>query len=344
MESPESAPVPAMQPVVPPVVVNMPRPRGWVRNIGRLILALSIVLNIVLIAKLAGEPPSPEFSEKWYSGPRDSAEKIALIRLDAVIDMEVAEAISRQIKMAVEDENVKAIVLEIDTPGGGITASDLLYHVVAEADKKKPVIAMMESVAASGGYYVAVGCRRIFAQQTTVTGSIGVLAVLPNIQKLLSEKLGIEVKVLTAGEGKDTGSMFREMTIAEEKEIQDLINGAYDRFTSVVTGERANLTKEKLTELGAHVFVGPDAVEKGLVDEIGYRQAALDYAKSVGGFAGEPKVVRYGPFYKFGMMFVMGQGGQPKIDVQVGPDLSIFRHGPLLYLWQPGFPAVAARE
>ena len=322
-------------PPVPQVIVNTVAPAKWSRRIGRFVLVLSILLNVALLAELATMPPMPEFVEQLHSGPFDAADKIALVRLEGLIEPYAVEGVGRQLRAALQDDAVKAIVLQIDSPGGGITASDTLYQAVREANAVKPVIAAMSDLAASGGYYVALGCRKIFAQRTTITGSIGVIAMFANVQKLLGEKLGVEMEVLKSGPMKDAGSPFKEMTDAERQYLQGLVVDAFDRFKEVVLAGR-NITPAELAGIAdGRVFVGPEAKKLGLVDEIDDLADAIAEALSIAGITDEPKVVRYKRYFSLAG-FLLSKASSPKVEVQVGPsDLTAFRSGRVMYLWAP---------
>jgi protease IV len=328
--------VPPCPPPPPQVVVNMAQPPKWTRWVGRALLSLSIMLNVVLLIAVGGLADSPSFVELRYAGPADAKSKIALIHLNGTIEPEVVKRVRRRLRLAVEDKAIKAIVLRIDSPGGHITSSDTLYHLVAEADKTKPVVASMADMAASGAYYVAAACRHIVAQRTTVTGSIGVIMTLPNVRKLLGEKLGVEMSVLTSGKMKDAGSPFREMTQAEREYFQRLVDEMFARFKQVVRTGR-NLPAAEVDKVAdGSIFTGPKALELKLVDQVGYLGEAIDKARQLAGVTGPSQVVQYQRSFSLSSL-MMGQAGPSKVEVQIGPrELDALRGARLMYLWAPG--------
>jgi protease-4 len=181
------------------------------------------------------------------------------------------------------DARVKAVVLRINSPGGAVTASDIMYQEVLAFRREtgKPVVACMMDVAASGGYYVAVGCDRVYAHPTTVTGSIGVIMSLYNAAGLFS-KVGLTSEPIKSGPNKDIGNPGRPMTAEEKAILQGMVNSFYDRFVQVVVQGRG-LPEDRVRAIAdGRVYVGLEAKKLGLVDEIGYLddalQAAMDLA------------------------------------------------------------------
>lgn len=240
-------------------------------------------------------PRFAEYSEKTVSGEGEA--KVAIVDLRGVLTDDAEESIfgSReskivsfveQLKLAEKDEAVKAVVIRIDSPGGGVTTSDILYHELKSfrERKKVPVVAAFMGVAASGGYYVAAGCDRIVAHPTTVTGSIGVIALHVSLAGLL-EKIGVKVTALKAGERKDTGSPFRELGEEDRKVLQGLIDQAHARFVSVVAdGRKGRLSPEQVKTLAdGRIFSAAQALEAKLVDRVGYLADAVEEARALAG-------------------------------------------------------------
>ena len=202
--------------------------------------------------------------------------------------------IKEELTRASRDESVKALVLRINTPGGTVTASDIIHHELKlfKASRKIPVIASIMDVGASGGYYIASAADRILAHPSTVTGSIGVIMLTVNAHGLL-EKVGVEATAITSGPRKDMGSPFRVMTPEERGIFQALIDSFYQRFLSVVQDGRPNLQMEQIKKLAdGRIYTGDQAKAAGLVDEIGYLEEAIDAAKKKAGLT-EAKVVTY---------------------------------------------------
>lgn len=235
--------------------------------------------------------------EGFFAGGGD---RIAVIPVEGVIDDEMAKTVNRHLKQYGDDARVKAILLRINSPGGGVSASQEIHREVVRVkeEKKKKIIVSMGTVAASGGYYIAAPADRIFANEGTITGSIGVIAEWLNY-KDLAEWAKLKPVVFKSGEYKDTGSPTRELTDKDKKFFQDLIMELYGQFVGAVTagrkgrGEKENpLDEEKVKALAdGRVFSGTSAVKNGLVDEIGnYEDAVRETAKLVG-IKGEPQII-----------------------------------------------------
>jgi protease-4 len=204
-----------------------------------------------------------------------------------------AETIVRSLRAAEKDSAVKAIVLRIESPGGSVVASREIYDAVLAARAKgKPVIASMGEIAASGGYYVATGADKIYAESGTLTGSIGVISVLPNIEEF-ADKIGVKMIVVKSGAHKDETFGFRDLTPEERFIWQQLIDEAYEDFVSIVAkGRRLNLAQVK-TLADGRVYTGKQAKANGLVDEIGDLDAAIAAAAQSGKISGTPRTIKY---------------------------------------------------
>lgn len=220
-------------------------------------------------------------------GPIMAGESVALGAAAAGSDT-IIELIER----ANENSNIEAIVLRVNSPGGDVVASDEIHHAVTLVDK--PVVVSMGSMAASGGYYISAPADYIYATPYTLTGSIGVISQFFNAEELLDE-LGVEVTVITAGEVKDFGSFTRDMTEEEREYWQSLISTSHEGFIERVAAGR-DLTVEEVREVAdGRIILGVDAVELGLVDEVGYMEDAIARAGELGGISGEPNVVELEP-------------------------------------------------
>ena len=214
-----------------------------------------------------------------------SKNKIAVIYLDGDIvsgagdDKTVgSETFAESISKARKDSSVKAIVLRVNSPGGSALASDVIWREIVLAKKSKPIIASFGSVAASGGYYLAAPADVIVAEPNTVTGSIGVFAVLFNAQKLLNDKLGIKFQTVKSGLYSDIGSPDRSMTADELTILQRGVDRVYNDFVSKVASGR-KMSKEKVDSIAqGRVWTGSDAIKIGLVDELGGLDKALEIA------------------------------------------------------------------
>jgi protease-4 len=199
-----------------------------------------------------------------------------------------------QIRLAEKDPHVRAIVLKVESPGGSITASDILYHEITELKKRtkiKVIVAMM-GVVASGGYYISLPADSILAHPTTVTGSIGVIFMGPKVKGLM-DKIGVDMEVTKSGVNKDMGSPFRDSTEYEKIILEEMIDALAERFSKLVLTHR-ELKKNRLDEVfSARVFLAKDALQIGLVDKIGYLDDALLEAQKLAGLPKDSKVVVY---------------------------------------------------
>ncbi len=204
-----------------------------------------------------------------------------------------AEQWARRIRAMAETKGVKAIVLDINSPGGSVGAVQELHSQILRVRKEKkiPIVALFEDVAASGGYYIAAACDKIVAHPGTLTGSIGVIFSVSNLEGLFS-KIGYKAEPIKSGKHKDIGSPARAMTPEERALLQALIDDAYGQFVSAIVTGRA-MPEEKVRPLAdGRIFSGNQALAAGLVDELGDSQNALELAGRLGGIKGKPKVRR----------------------------------------------------
>lgn len=205
----------------------------------------------------------------------------------------VQEFIS-QLRKAEKDRQIRAVILKIDSPGGSVTASDLLYHEIAEFKKRtgKKVVAALMNIAASGGYYIALPADAIVAHPTTLTGSVGVIFLQPKVTGLM-EKIGVGVVVSKSGKNKDMGSPYRPTTAEEKKLMQALTDRLGQRFLTLVQQNR-KLDKKTLAEIAtARVYLAEEALQLKLVDQIGYLGDAIGTAKDLAELPPDAKVVVY---------------------------------------------------
>ena len=215
-------------------------------------------------------------------------DKVGVIEVFGVI------ADSRQIIEQLHDfrdnDSVKALVLRIDSPGGGVGPSQEIFDEVKAVDVIKPIVVSMGSVAASGGYYIASPAREIIANPGTIIGSIGVIMQFTNFQELL-DKVGLNSVVVKSGEYKDIGSPTRDMTAAEREILQNLIDDVHSQFVASVADGRSMDEAVVRSIADGRVFSGRRAMEMGLVDRMGNLEVAIQRAAELGGIDGEPKVV-----------------------------------------------------
>ncbi len=229
-----------------------------------------------------------------------SANKVAVIIAEGEIvsgkgenDNVGSEKFARLIKRARENDKVKAVVVRINSPGGGLVASDVMWRELMMTKEKKPVIASMSSVAASGGYYMAMPCDTIVAQPTTITGSIGIFGMIFNMGGFLENKLGITSDVVKTGEFSDIYTVSRPLNAYEKSIIQGRVEEGYETFTSKAAQGR-NMDLEQLKEVASgRVWTGQQAKEIGLVDVLGSYQDAIDIAAEKAGIQDDYMVVQY---------------------------------------------------
>jgi protease-4 len=222
---------------------------------------------------------------------RFGGSKVALITLEGVI-LDSKEVID-QLEKHRMNPSVKAIVLRINSPGGGVSPSQEIYEEVIRTRQvnQKPVVASMGSLAASGGYYVASAADVIVANPGTITGSIGVLIQVPNISGLL-QKIGVKSVVVKSGQHKDLASITREMTDVERHILQGLMDDVHSQFIDVVAKAR-KLDRKRVEALAdGRIFTGREAKSLGLVDQLGNLQDAIDRAAALAGLPGKPKVIQ----------------------------------------------------
>lgn len=251
------------------------------------VLAAVFLLFVVAIGYLAISRTRSDFA---FGGIGD---KVAIVDVKGVI--EGSDDIVRQIRKYKEDNTVKALVLRIDSPGGGVAASQEIYQQVKEfREKDKFVVASMGSVAASGGYYVACAADSIFANPGTLTGSIGVILSFPIFQNLMN-KVGIDMAVIKSGKLKDVGNFARPMTPEDEKMLQSVIDDTYAQFVAVVS-EGRKLDSSYVRQLAdGSIFTGQQAVGNGLIDRLGTLDDAIAVAGEVSDLGRKPNIIKERP-------------------------------------------------
>jgi protease-4 len=215
-------------------------------------------------------------------------EKVGIIPIEGIIAD--SEELVDQINAFADDRGIRAVVLRIDSPGGGVVPSQEIYQAVRELKKKKKVVASMGSVAASGGYLIAVAADRIVANPGTITGSISTVMHYANVEELL-KKVGVRSSVIKSGKFKDIGSPSREMTAEERLLIQAIVDDIYDQFVRTIA-ENRKLPLQRIFELAdGRIFSGRQAKNLGLVDDLGGLQDAVLLAGKLSGLEGIPETV-----------------------------------------------------
>jgi len=227
-----------------------------------------------------------------YSGGKSTrfafGDRIAIVEVKGVITQ--SSGIIEELQQYLEDDGVKAIILRIDSPGGGVGPAQEIHREILKIKLKKKVVTSMGSVAASGGYYIACASDLIVANPGTITGSIGVIMQFSNLEELL-KKIGIKGVVIKSGEHKDIGSPFREMTPEEKKIMQEVLDNVHQQFIQAVA-EGRKLDRSKVVQIAdGRILTGEQAKNLGLVDKMGNLQDTIDITAKLVGIAGKPNVL-----------------------------------------------------
>ena len=237
------------------------------------------------------------------------------------------------------DAQVKALVLRINSPGGTVTGSDLLYDEISrfKHERKVPVVAQLMGTAASGGYYVALAADEIHAERTTVTGSIGVIFSGFNVAGLM-EKLGVENQTITSGEFKDAGSALRRMRPEERAQLQSVIDDLYARFVEVVQAGRKRLSADQVRALAdGRIFSATQAKQAGLVDEIGSLDASVRRARELAGLSAASVITYHRPREYTNNYYTRAPRQRRDAMLDLWPGELPLQGPAFLYLWAPGF-------
>ena len=309
------------QPAVQALAPYYPKPRSSLASrillaIGVAVFLASLMMNFFLIVLLSAQTKPGRLATSTIRDGK-SSQTIAVYNIEGVIDAETVQRFSMFFHQVSNDGNIKAVVLRVNSPGGGLTTSDEIYEMVRQlrAKSDKVVVISMSAVAASGGYYISAPANEIFAEPTTITGSIGVIATWPVIEETL-DKIGVDMVVMKSAHArgwKDAGSMFRLPNQRERAYIQNILDTMQVRFEDVVKkgrktklktktntfqitvgqGEQARQVAYTETEpLNGKIYMADEALQCGLIDNIGYESAAIDRAAELADLS-DPNVVRY---------------------------------------------------
>lgn len=295
---------------------------------------------------------SKEMEEKvLYSESLLPDGKIAIIAVDGVMlngkqpglltpgDNPVIELLE-QLDDARRDPGVKGVVLRINSPGGSVTAAELMHTELVRFKKSgKPVVAVMLDVAASGGYYIACGADEIIAHHSTITGSIGVVMQLFEVTGTM-QKIGVTPQTIKSGAQKAAGSPFERLTPEQREVFQNVIDELYDQFVGVVDAGRKNLTREQVVTLAdGRIYTSSQALEAGLIDRIGTVNDAIESVKKRAGVK-KAKVIRYErPYTETPNYYARTQPADPRTQVNlINFDIAGLNRAaspPFMYLWLP---------
>lgn len=297
-----------------------------------------------------GSKPEP-LIETVVQGEGD--DKIVLIEVSGVISAEPQESalglrrrdsqvsrVAQVLEQAGDDEDVRALVLRINSPGGTVGASDIIYHQVRafSARKKIPVVAQFLDMGTSGAYYVALAADEIVAQPTSVTGSIGVILFGLNLEGLLG-KIGVQDQTLKAGANKDLGSPLRPLRPEERQILQGVLDSMHTRFIDLVRERRPGLAGNDVARAtDGRIFTADQALQLGLVDQIGYLDDAVAAARRRAGLTRASVVVFHRPS-EYSENIYSRAGGLPAEVNLINLDLGFLAAGEaqFMYLWRPGF-------
>ncbi len=333
-QSPEPIPEPAQN-----QQAAKPRKKrtGW-RIFWGIVLVMSVLANILLfvmliavVAVFATGQRGIFTEEVIKEGPRTA--KIAVINVEGVIDDKQARNVWSQLKSARKDKWVKGLIIRVNSPGGLVSSSDQIYNELLKyrSETEKPVVAFMQGVAASGGYYTSVGCDKIIAEPTVITGSVGVIMGYLVLEELLKEKLGIQPIIEKSGLKKDWPSSFQMPTEEQRQYLQDkLIKPAYERFVQVVADGRRELSLDEVKALAdGSIYSTAEAVEGKMIDGIGYIDDAIEEVLAMAEIE-KAQVVEYRKQFSFSDFIISGSKSNLGIDRDTLYELSSPR---LLYLW-----------
>ncbi|MBI4650311.1 signal peptide peptidase SppA [Candidatus Desantisbacteria bacterium] len=272
---------------------------------------ISIILGLYIIFKPAADEKKSAVKLSLSSISKNISKKkgLAVLYVYGPITVEDNESLMsmglkgsdevvKKLNKIRKDPNIKGVVLRINSPGGSVAACQEIYEEIKKVKESgKKVVVSMGDVAASGGYYIACPADKIFANPGTITGSIGVIAQMGNIEGLFT-KIGIKSEVIKSGKYKDIGSVTREMTEEERQILQNLIDNAYDQFTKAVSqGRKTSIEKVREWATGS-IFSGEQALKMGMIDELGNLQDAIKLAGKLSNLGEDPEIVKDYDFFE----------------------------------------------
>ena len=326
------------------------------------VIACTMVSGCLMIQNPLGLPPL-DFQEVTVRGGA-SSQKILMLNIDGVITSGAGEGnpffgseqstvnqVSEKLAKARRDKSIKAVILRVDSPGGGVTASDIIYERLRKFKKDTglPIYVSMLDLAASGGYYISMAGDELYVHPTTITGSIGVIAMFPQFEGL-GKKIGVYMEILKSGENKDLTGGFKDMTDGQRAILQQMIDEMYARFVTVVHAGRPKLEEDAIRALAdGRIYTAQQAVDNGLVDGIKYTDEVVDHAReAIGNTKARVVMYRKTNNQKFDSVYAtMPTGVAPKAEAPAsgGTNLNLLNidanalspqgHPVFNYLWMP---------
>jgi protease-4 len=263
---------------------------GFLVSVGVVLALVLGIITVVVVSDVADDPIEGVF-------PRaKTKEAVFVIPVDGEITS--SEKFTRILSRALEKDEIKAIVISINSPGGAVGPSEDIHRAIKAADLKKPVFCAMGGVAASGGLYSAVACRKIYANLSTLTGSIGVIMSYPTVPQVMA-KAGVEMNVIKSGVLKDVGSPFRAQTPEDKAFLSRLVDTSYQQFINVIAEDRKIPVESVRKFADGRVILGEEAKQLGLIDEIGGVELAADGALKASGSNAKPEILYARPKRSF---------------------------------------------
>jgi protease-4 len=313
--------------------------------LGLLVLTGGLVALVLAVGAGTPSVSSAVYEEEYVSGR--GPEKIAVVPVQGVIgpaDSTVSdtkptntpEGLADALQQARADASVAAVVLEVDSPGGGVTASNEMHQSILDFKEQtgKPVIVYMGDVAASGGYYISTAADKIVANETTLTGSLGVIMQFNNFTEI-AERYGYKQEIIKSGKFKDMGSSFRELTPKEREILQSIVDESYDKFINVIV-EGRGLSEERVREIAdGRVYSAEQARKLGLVDSFGELDEATKVARELDGVE-EATVVRYVERPSFTETLLARLAPQKPEALQIAEETGMTLESKPYYLYLPG--------
>ncbi len=368
-------PPPLTQPYYTPATRVQRRGNGW--KIFALLVCLLLVVSLVFnplhlfMTMFQGDGPlphrrqgGPHLQENWVKDT-GSENRIVIVPIEGVISSQgmgrsgptLVEVVEEQLRRAAEDKRVKAVILKVNSPGGEVLASDDIYNLIQkfQRESRKPVIAAMGSLAASGGYYVSAPCQWIVANELTITGSIGVIMHGYNFRGLM-DKVGVRPEVFKSGKFKDMLSPDKreeDITQEEREIIQSMVNETFGKFKEIIAEGRAEAAKRNssLGEKGrtlaenwvqyadGRILSGKEALNHGFVDELGNFDVAVARALKVAKIP-DANLIEYQPVFGLGdLLGIFGQSeAQTTLKVDIGLDAPKLQMGRMYFIWPRALP------